>query len=136
VALGALQSDVFRRAVLLDAKYLISVSGGGYTAGAFQQVLTSAWDDEAVRDPETAFLPGTAEADHLRRHSSYLASSPRELLIALGLLVFHLLLTLFLLFAPAVLLGVARAPSTRPSALSRSASGSSRSSRPACRGPR
>ena len=52
-------------------------------------------------------MPGTVEEDHVRRHSSYLASDPVELLVALGLLARHLLLTLVVLFGPAVLLGVA-----------------------------
>ena len=36
VALGALQSPEFRAEVVPEAQYLVSVSGGGYTAGAFQ----------------------------------------------------------------------------------------------------
>jgi len=114
VAMGALQSAPWRDRVIPDATYLVSVSGGGYTAGAFQQALTEAGDPALTPDenllsgrPGTAFLPGTVEEDHLRRHSSYLASSPKELLVALGLLGRHLLLTLTLLFGPAILLGVA-----------------------------
>jgi hypothetical protein len=114
VALGVLQSPEWRAHVIPEAHYLVSVSGGGYTAGAFQQALTGAAsaqagrkEEEPVRDAATAFLPGTAEEDHVRRHSSYLASTPAELLLALGLVLRHLLLTLVLLFGPAVLLGVA-----------------------------
>jgi hypothetical protein len=112
VALGVLQSHEFRTAVVPEAEYLVSVSGGGYTAGAFQQHLTPAGarnlsPDEPIRSPDTAFMPGTVEEDHVRRHSSYLASTPVELLTALGLLARHLLLTVVLLFGPAVLLGVA-----------------------------
>ena len=40
VALGVLQSADFRTTVVPAAQYLVSVSGGGYTAGAFQQNLT------------------------------------------------------------------------------------------------
>ena len=114
VAMGALQAPEFRERVVPTARYLVSVSGGGYTAGAFQQALTAARspgavgpDETVLLSPETAFLPGTAEEDHVRRHSSYLAANPVELLLALALLARHLLLTLTLLFGPAVLLGVA-----------------------------
>ncbi|MGZ4604953.1 MAG: hypothetical protein ACXVXV_02330 [Blastococcus sp.] len=114
VAMGALQSPEFRERVVPAAQYLVSVSGGGYTAGAFQQTLTAAgpassvWEGEqVVRSADTAFLPGTAEEDHIRRHASYLASNLVEILVALALLARHLLLTLVLLFGPAVLIGVA-----------------------------
>ncbi|HEV7212675.1 MAG TPA: hypothetical protein VGN47_13290 [Blastococcus sp.] len=114
VAMGALQSPEFRARVVPAAQYLVSVSGGGYTAGAFQQALTGAGagaavgeGEQVVTSPATAFLPGTAEEDHVRRHASYLASNLVEILVALALLARHLLLTLILLFGPAVLLGVA-----------------------------
>jgi hypothetical protein len=113
VALGVLQCDGFRKGVVEKAEYLVSVSGGGYTAGAFQQNLTRAGQknlppgEKSVAEPTTAFAPGTVEEDHVRRHSSYLAATPVELLAALGLLARHLLLTVVLLFGPAVLLGVA-----------------------------
>ena len=113
VALGVMQNDEFRKNVVPAAQYLVSVSGGGYTAGAFQQNLTPAGTqhlpdgERSTGSPTTAFMPGTAEEDHVRRHSSYLASTPVELLTALGLLARHLLLTLALLFGPAVLVGVA-----------------------------
>jgi hypothetical protein len=114
VALGVLQAPEFRRTVVPAAQYLVSVSGGGYTSGAFQQNLTGAGATDLLEDglelvdsPTTAFMPGTVEEDHVRRHSSYLAADPVELLVALGLLARHLLLTLVVLFGPAVLLGVA-----------------------------
>ena len=109
VALGALQPLRHR---LLDASYLVSVSGGGYTAGALVQALTSATDPkepppgESVATPETAFGPGSVEEDHVRRHVSYLANTTAETLTALGVLARGLVLSLFLVFAPAVVLGV------------------------------
>lgn len=113
VAMGALQAPEFRERVVPAAQYLVSVSGGGFTAGAFQQNLTGARSPGALDEGETvtgsartAFLPGTAEEDHVRRHSSYLTADLVELLVALALLARHLLLTLILLFGPAVLLGV------------------------------
>jgi hypothetical protein len=109
VALGALQS---LRPKLLEADYVISVSGGGYTSGAFIQALAAPEPasppvpDDLVRDPNTVLAPGSAEEDHLRRHSSYLADTPARMVVALGLLARGLLATLFLIFAPAIALGV------------------------------
>ena len=111
IAMGALQSPDFRTEVVPQAQYLVSVSGGGYTAGAYQQTLTSAGTDptgeDAAPSAANAFLPGTPEEDHIRRHSSYLAANPIEILVALGLVARHLLLSLVLLLPPAVLIGVA-----------------------------
>lgn len=108
VALGALRS---LREELLDARYLVSVSGGGYTAGAFQQALTGAGTPPpggtVLRDPETVFTDGTAEHNHIRRHSSYLADTAGELLATLGRVARGLLLSLAVLFGPALILGVA-----------------------------
>ncbi|WP_244231207.1 patatin-like phospholipase family protein [Saccharomonospora piscinae] len=108
VALGALRS---LRAELLDARYLVSVSGGGYTAGAFQQALTGAGPPPTtgtpLRDAESVFTDGTAELNHIRRHSSYLADTPGEILAALGRVARGLVLSLIVLFGPALVLGVA-----------------------------
>jgi hypothetical protein len=95
----------FRRATaapkLIDAvDYVISVSGGGYTAGA--RLL-------AVHDGETPlvsqrFAEGSPEFDHFRRHSSYIADSPGELLLALTGVLKNLIASMAILFTlPAVL---------------------------------
>ena len=109
LALGALQSADMR-ALVARSDYMVSVSGGGYTAGAFLQLLTSGCtsaeaNKRIIRQPATAYAPGSPEEDHLRRHASYLADSPVRLGRALVLLARHLLLTLALLFGPAVVLG-------------------------------
>lgn len=108
VALGALQS---LRCELLDAHYLTSVSGGGYTAGAWQQALTDAGDGvpsgTPLHDPAAVFGPGTPELHHIRRHSSYLADTPGELLKLLGRLAGTVALSLSVLFGPAIALGIA-----------------------------
>lgn len=113
VALGALQT---LRPELRGAAYLVSISGGGYTAGAFAQLLTDAGDADQlpegvvpVHDPETAYGPGSVEFDHVRRHSSYLADTAGRMLVALGVLARGLASSLVLLFAPAVVLGVVAA---------------------------
>ncbi|MBK1782823.1 patatin-like phospholipase family protein [Prauserella sp. ASG 168] len=108
VAMGALQS---LRAELLSSDYLVSVSGGGYTAGALQQALTEArpptpLPGDAVRDPASVFAEGTAELHHVRRNSSYLADTPGRMLAALGRIARGLVLSLAVLFGPAVVLGV------------------------------
>lgn len=90
VTLGALQA---LRPELLKARYLVSVSGGGYTAGAFQLALTDARlraadGSPSVRpglaDPADVFAPGSPEEDHIRRHAKYLADSPKEKVYAAG----------------------------------------------------
>lgn len=109
LALGALQAPGMR-ALVARSDYLVSVSGGGYTAGAFLQLLSSGRtselaDERVIRQSATAYAPGSPEEDHLRRHASYLADSPVRLGRALMLLGRHLLLTLALLFGPAAVLG-------------------------------
>ncbi|SDC56349.1 hypothetical protein SAMN05660690_1920 [Geodermatophilus telluris] len=106
VALGALQA---LRPVVREADYVVSVSGGGYTAGALVQALTrggSAGGDGVDRDPDHALAPGGVVEDHLRRHSSYLASTAGRLVLALALLGRGLVGSLFVLFSGAVVVGV------------------------------
>ncbi len=124
VAMGVLQE---MRSSVLDAQYLVSVSGGGYTAGAFAQTLTGcepnvvphgsvappamqppnpALHGTVLRDPSRALAAGSVEEDHVRRHSSYLANTTGELAVALGLVMRHLVLSLAVLFGPAVVAGV------------------------------
>jgi hypothetical protein len=113
VAMGALQT---LRTELREADYLVSISGGGYTSGAFAQLLTDAGDDDviqaparAVHDPDRAYMPGSVEFDHVRRHSSYIASTATQMLVALAVLARGLVASLLLIFAPAVALGVGAA---------------------------
>jgi hypothetical protein len=88
-------------AKLIDAvDYVISVSGGGYTAGA--RLL-------ATQDRENPLLSarfeeGSPEFDHFRRNSSYIADSPGELLLALIVVLKNLIASMAILFTlPAVL---------------------------------
>ena len=123
VSIGALHS---LRDELLSARYLASVSGGGYAGGAFQLALTGAGIDagtdtgtdtgadtgtdtelgEVVRDPQSALRPGSVEEDRIRRHASYLANSPAQMLLALGVLGRTVVLSITALFGPAVLIGL------------------------------
>lgn len=90
VTLGALQA--LRRS-LREARYLVSVSGGGYTVGAMQLALN---DTLTSKD---AFAPGSPEEDHLRRHSKYVADGTGQWMVALGVLLRGLLASLLLLAA-------------------------------------
>ncbi|OBA68771.1 hypothetical protein A5641_17570 [Mycobacterium sp. 1554424.7] len=86
---------------LIDAvDYVISVSGGGYTAGAR---LLSVHDKESPLLSQR-FEEGSPEFDHFRRHSSYIADSPGELLLALNTVLRNLIASMAILFTlPAVL---------------------------------
>ncbi|MGZ4666002.1 MAG: hypothetical protein ACXV5Q_13465 [Frankiaceae bacterium] len=109
VALGALQR---LRPHLLQARYLVSVSGGGYSAGALQLALTCGDDHKhppgaaVLRDPALALMPGSVEEDHIRRHADYLAGSTGAMAGALAVVAGVMLLSLGVLFAPAIVLGV------------------------------
>ncbi|MEV7520425.1 hypothetical protein [Streptomyces sp. NPDC091371] len=92
VVLGALQA-LRDAGVVQKARYLVSVSGGGFTAGAFQLALTPEQPKDSsgkpfvradLATPEDVFAPGSPEEDHVRRHAKYLADSPRERLQAAG----------------------------------------------------
>ncbi|SNR23427.1 patatin-like phospholipase family protein [Blastococcus mobilis] len=108
VALGALQS---LRSELVRSRYLVSVSGGGYTAGALQLALTTAHDPDhpstgaRAGQPAGVYQPGSVEEDRLRRHARYLADSTTQILGALGLVARVLVLSLVAVFAPALVFG-------------------------------
>ena len=105
VTLGALQA--MRADVLARARYLVSVSGGGYMTGAFQLALTDAnADADSLATPADVFAPGSAEEDHLRRHGKYLADGGREWLAALGVVLRGVAASLALLTLGVVVIGV------------------------------
>ena len=101
-ALQALQGDVLPR-----ARYLVSVSGGGYMTGAFQLALTRANPEAgSLATPADVFTPGSAEEDHLRRHGKYLADGGREWASALGVVLRGVAASLALLTLGVVVIGV------------------------------
>ena len=109
VALGAMQS---LSEELRSAKYLVSVSGGGYTAGALQLALASPDPNPKIsgtveRAPEVLLRPGTVWEDRIRRHADYLANSTQQFLVALGVLARVMMLSLGLILSTAVVAGVA-----------------------------
>jgi hypothetical protein len=113
VALGAL--DALReKDVLKDAEYLVSVSGGGYTAGGLQLAMTRATDGLTDGQPPVSrataadgFAPGSPEEDYLRRHSSYIADSLSQWLVALGVLLRGVLSSLVIIGLTITTLGLA-----------------------------
>ncbi|WP_159400715.1 hypothetical protein, partial [Streptomyces sp. XY431] len=108
VTLGALQA---LRPWLKRARYLVAVSGGGYTVGAMQLALSDSAPGSPVRvrsglTADTVLEPGSPEEDHLRRHSKYLADGAGEWLVALGTLLRGLVAALTLLLAAVLVLGL------------------------------
>ncbi|WP_414170235.1 hypothetical protein ACMATS_34850 [Streptoverticillium reticulum] len=102
VVLGALQA---LRSHLLRARYLVSVSGGGYTTGAIQLAL--AGEGRQGAGPGDVYKPGTPEEDHTRRHSKYVAEGTGQWLVAVGAVLRGLLASLSLLTATVLVLGLA-----------------------------
>jgi hypothetical protein len=94
--------------------YIISVSGGGYTAGArllATQQEPKASGTETVHEApgrpllSQRFEHGSAEFDHFRRGSSYIADSAAELANALAVVLKNLIASLGMLFAVPAILG-------------------------------
>lgn len=123
VTLGALQS-LREHGELARARYLVSVSGGGYMTGAFQLALqprpcsiaANRSDGPAepanfVDDPNAAtaadvLAGGSAEEDHVRRHSRYVADGGREWAAALGVLLRGVTVSLALITLTVVVAGL------------------------------
>nr|BFD94434.1 hypothetical protein KitaXyl93_57940 [Kitasatospora sp. Xyl93] len=108
VTLGALQS---LRPWLKRARYLVSVSGGGYTVGALQLALSDSAPDSPVHavsglTADTVLEPGSPEEDHLRRHGRYVAEGVGGWLVALGTLLRGVLSALTLLLAAVLTIGL------------------------------
>jgi hypothetical protein len=93
VTLGAPQS-LRERDMLEKASYLVSVSGGGYTAGAFQLALHPY---TSVGAPSDVLARGSVEEDHIRRHSSYLADGFRQWVVALAVILRGFLASIILI---------------------------------------
>lgn len=106
VTLGALQA-LRAEKVLQRARYLVSVSGGGYAVGAFQLALTQQPGAESLATAEDVFTPGSPEEHHLRRHGRYIADGIREWITALGVVLRGVAASLGLLTLVVVVAGVA-----------------------------
>ena len=84
---------------------MISVSGGGYSAGA--RLLAVQRSGETIGRPRVSerFEEGSPEFDHFRRGSSYIADSPVALIRALAEVFKNLLASMLILFTAPTLLG-------------------------------
>lgn len=108
VTLGALQS---LRPWLRRARYLVSVSGGGYAVGAMQLALSDSAPRASVHavsglTADTVLEPGSPEEDHLRRHSKYIADGSGEWLVALGTLLRGVISAFTLLLTAVLVVGL------------------------------
>ena len=108
VTLGALQG---LRSRLVRARYLTSVSGGGYTVGALQMALQPLPADAPEGDrssacPADVLLAGSVEEDHLRRHSNYLADSAGQWVTALAVVLRGVLASLVLVTSAVAVTGL------------------------------
>jgi hypothetical protein len=126
VAMGAMQTlsrepegdepPRWEEAPLFDKfDYIISVSGGGYTAGA-RLLAVEAEGGGPERPLADRFNPGSPEFAFLRRRASYIADSPLGLVRALAEVLKNLVASLLMVFLVAVIAGwisgwfVARVP--------------------------
>jgi hypothetical protein len=95
--------------VLDGFDWVISVSGGGFSAGArllgVQCEATNGQPGGAIAPLCERFGPGSVEFDFLRRQSSYLAGSPLALLRALAEVLKNLLASLLIVSLSAIILG-------------------------------
>jgi hypothetical protein len=101
-AFGALDA---MRDVVTQARWLVSVSGGGYAAGAMRLALQQ---PDSVAQPADVYCAGTSELDYTRRHGRYLADSASEWLklavtVLRGFLVNMLILALLVVVGARVL---------------------------------
>jgi hypothetical protein len=112
--LGAMDS---LRDLLVQARYLVSVSGGGYATGAMQLAMQPLPQPAAGGSgisgvpgisgarPADVFAPGSAELDHARKHGRYIADGAREWTVAVVRLLRGVLVNLLLLATLAVVAG-------------------------------
>jgi hypothetical protein len=120
VAMGAMQKlagprddipDAWQWApVLDDFDYVISVSGGGFGAGArVLGVQSDATQDGraggAIAPLGERFSPGSVEFDSVRRRCDYIADSPLALLRALAEVLKNLLASALIVASSAIVLG-------------------------------
>jgi hypothetical protein len=119
VALGAMQMLADPRGdgpntrtapMLDDFDYVISVSGGGFGAGARLLGIQKGPTGDSPGGGAIAalcerFSPGSVEFDYVRRHCNYIADSPLSLLRALGEILKNLIASLLTVASSAIVLG-------------------------------
>jgi hypothetical protein len=114
--------DLHDAATLLDGlDYVISVSGGGYAAGArllgvqpepvepgshrSENTAQPPGNPPSVAPVSARFEEGSVEFDHIRRGSSYIADSPLDMVRALGQVLRNLLASLATILIVPVIAG-------------------------------
>ena len=90
--LGVMQVLHRERRSSSGAAYVTSVSGGGYTVGAYTAL------NQTPNQAADAFAPGSPEEQGLRRSLRYITRDPAVLAGALGRVVLGVLLNLWLLY--------------------------------------
>jgi hypothetical protein len=95
-SLGALQA--IQTSKLPIPKYITSVSGGAYMAGAWQSMRSP---ESSVQPGEHVFAPRSAEERWVRHHTDYLVSSFSVIAGAVGALLGGLVVNLLILLAVA-----------------------------------
>jgi hypothetical protein len=85
--------------------YVISVSGGGYSAGARLLATHRSKTFSQLPLVSQRFEEGSVEFDHFRRGSSYIADSPAELIRALAEVLKNLIASMIIVFTVPVMLG-------------------------------
>lgn len=88
-----------------EVDYVISVSGGGYTAGARLLAVQPSPSDPELPLLSERFEEGSVEFDHFRRGSSYIADSPAALIRALAEVFKNLLVSLLTIFIVPAIIG-------------------------------
>jgi len=101
-SLGALQV-LAEKEYYQKADYLIAVSGGSYIASAHAMLDAGRPEDERLERP--VFAPGSAEANHNRNNSNYLAPTLPSKYVAIGRALVGLLMTLAFVASLLVLVG-------------------------------
>jgi hypothetical protein len=119
VAMGAMQElarprgngpDARSAPMLDNFDYVISVSGGGFGAGARllgvqREPTRDSPGGGAITALGERFSPGSVEFDYVRRHCNYIADSPLALLRALAEILKNLLASLLIVASSAIVLG-------------------------------
>ena len=101
-SLGAVQS-LAAAGILERAKFLSTVSGGGYFGAAYQNLRYLSDQHGAPLSTNSAFAKGTAEEDHLRRHGKYIADGTIQWVRALFVVLRNTAMSLGIVYACLVL---------------------------------
>ncbi|HEY2523117.1 MAG TPA: hypothetical protein VGJ19_23600 [Streptosporangiaceae bacterium] len=97
--LGALQS-LQRSGLYEKARWIVGVSGGSYIAASLALVRHGLKTDPAAGSEPPAYAPGSAEEQHLRNNTRYIAPDAKTVLVGLLSLLLGVVATFTLVMAP------------------------------------